>query len=256
MGWGGGQGGHTMNKLLVTLLVIFAFAWFGQPSTANGAAHQENTSKKGELVGNAPGEVSLNDTLDFINRVLKDDSAGSMKNSGGCDVSLIRQHMEKLTIPSGATKVPGDYRQGIPDHYEYKWAIIDPAAHLRSDFNLKDIDPESIKVNEVFSIKIIVDRDKTDPHLPPPDRSIVMFDASNLLKSIHMTDFVDEGTTNKTHENGIGEIGFLLEPGTKNRLAKDATGDLLLMESNERALRFAKAFKHAVELCGGKPSAF
>jgi hypothetical protein len=256
-----------MNRVIRTgavsgILILFSAGHFtqAQQTTKNSVAQQQSTSEAGEQVGNATGGVhsspSLADTLDFINRVLGDDSAGVMKNNGGCSVSLIREHMEKLTIPVGQTKVPGNGGIGTPDHFELRWAIIEPAASLRSDFNLKDIDPESIKVNEVFSIKIIADRDKTDPHLPPPDRSIVMFDASNLVKSIHQTDFVDKGTINNTHENGIGEIGFLLEPGTKNRLAKDATGDLLLMESNGRALRFAKAFKHAVELCGGKASAF
>ena len=207
--------------------------------------------------GGAKSAPSLAETLTFINRVLEQDSAGTMESASGCDVSLIRQHLENVTIPSGKTKIPGNYQTGIPDRYEYEWMVISPARNLRSDFNLKDIDPESIKVVKVFSIKIIDSReDKTDPHLPEPDRSIVEFGASNLVNAIHQRDFVDEGATENPPDNGVGEIAFLLEPGTSRRLAKDESAGLLLIQGSEWATRFASAFKHAVELCGGKPSAF
>jgi len=185
-----------------------------------------------------------------------------MTASGGCNVSLVRYHLGNDVIPSGTKKVPGNYQTGVPDRYELLWAVIDPSGHLTSDFNLKDIDPDSIKVGEVFSIEIIANRgDPTDPHLPPKDRSMVTFTTSNLLKSIHKRDFVDGDTIKKArdesgHESGTGDIGFLLEPGTSNRLAKDEQGDILQFHRNDLAVRFGKAFKHAVELCGGKPSAF
>jgi hypothetical protein len=216
--------------------------------------------------GGAKSSPSLADTLAFINRVLEQDSAGTlleqdsagtMESASGCNVSLIRQHLENVTVPSGTKKIPGNYQTGVPDRYEYEWMVIGPATNLRSDFNLKDIDPDSIKVLKVFSIEIIASReDRTDPHLPEPDRSIVMFSASNLVKAIHQRDFVDEETTRNLPDNGTGEIGFLLEPGTSTRLAKDESAGVLLIRSNEWATRFASAFKHAVELCGGKPSAF
>jgi hypothetical protein len=216
--------------------------------------------------GGAKSSPSLTDTLAFINRVLEQDSAGTfseeastgtMENASGCNVSLIHQHLENVTIPSGTKKIPGNYQTGVPDRYEYEWTVISPARNLRSDFNLKDIDPDSIKVVKVFSIEIVASRgDKTDPRLPEPDRSIVMFSASNLVKAIHQRDFVDEEATKNLPDNGAGEIGFLLEPGTSMRLAKDESAGLLLIQSNEWATRFASAFKHAVELCGGKPSAF
>jgi hypothetical protein len=218
------------------------------------------------LTGLALGQntqPSLSDTLSFMNRSLEEDFAGSIESHGdsGCEVQLIRYHSEKVTIPHGLHKVEGNPRMGIPDRHSYEWAIIDPATHLRSDFNLKDIDPESIKANEVWSLKAIADMpDKFDPNLPHPDRSIVFFKTSNLIKAIHARDFVDESTVkqaiDKAGKGGFGEPGFLLEPGTKTRLAKDQTGDIFLMESNNGAIRFTKAFKHAVELCGGKPSAF
>jgi hypothetical protein len=208
-------------------------------------------------MGGAKSAPSLTETLTFINRILEQDSAGSMESSSGCDVSLIRQHLENVTIPSGTTKIPGNYQTGVPDRYEYLWTVISPATNLRSDFNLKDIDPGSIKVDKVFSIKIVANReDQTDPHLPEPDRSLVMFSASNLVRAIHQRDFVDEGTIKNHPDNGTGEIRFLLEPGTSQRLSKDESASLLLIQGNEWATRFANAFKHAVELCGGKGSAF
>jgi hypothetical protein len=233
----------------------------GKPSNAP-KLQQAAVQSAGQQADNPSGGAkssspSLTDTLTFINRLLEKDSAGTMESSSGCEVSLIRQHLEKVTLPSGKNKIPGNYQTGVPDRYEYEWMFISPASNLRSDFNLKDIDPDSVKVVKVFSIKIIASKeDKTDPHLPEPDRSIVLFSASNLVKAIHQRDFVDEGTTKNLPDNGIGKIGFLLEPGTSTRLAKDESAGLLLIQGNEWATRFVSAFKHAVELCGGKPSPF
>lgn len=204
------------------------------------------------------GSPSLSDTLDFINQALKEDSAGSMNEIGNCEVSLFHEHLENIAIPTGGLKkVTGNYQAGIPDKYEPDWAFIDPATHLRSDFNLKDIDPDSIKADKVFSLKAAGNSgDSSNPRLPTPDRSIVMFSTANLTKAIHETDFIDEDTVKNADTDGSGKISFLLEPGTSNRLEKDESSEMLLLENNDLAVRFAKAFKHAVELCGGKPSAF
>jgi len=238
--------------VLVLAMLITAPAVGQLASIGKGPGDSAPSQQQG---GEAP---SLSDTLDFINRALKDDSAGSMNAIGDCEVSLFHEHLENITIPTGRLKkVPGNYQAGIPDRYEPEWAFIDPSTHLRSDFNLKDIDPDSIKANEVFSIEIIANRgDPTDPHLPTPDRSIVMFSTANLAKAIHETNFIDEDTVKNAAKDGSGKITFLLEPGTSNRLEKDESSEMLLLENNDLAGRFAKAFKHAVELCGGKPSAF
>jgi hypothetical protein len=242
-----------MKCVVLTVAMVVAISAVGQQTNAGKKPPGDLVPSQQKVVSDSP---PLSDTVDFMNRVLADDSAGTMTSSGGCDVSLVRQRLGDVTLPSGAKKVPGNYQTGIPDRYEYLWRVFDPASHLRSDFNLKDIDPDSVKVIEAFSIETIAHRgDSTNPILPSKDRSIVSFSASNLAKAIHQTDFVDRNTIKNKHENGT-EIGFLFEPGTSSRLAKDRNGDLLLFENNGMALRFTKAFKHAVELCGGKPSAF
>lgn len=242
-----------MKRAILALVILMAASGLGQQTDIGPKPLGDSVPAQ----RNVTDSPSLTDTLDFINRVLADDSAGVMKNSGGCDVSLLRERTGDVTLPDGMKKVPGNYQMGIPERYEYLWTVFDPASHLRSDFSLKDIDPDSIKVIEAFGIETIANRgDPTNPVLPSKDRSVFSFSTSNLLKSIHETDFVDRGTINNAHKNGPGEIGFLLEPGTSIRLEKDGSSDLLLFQSNRLAIRFAKAFKHAVELCGGKPSAF
>ena len=233
------------------LIPLLAICWMQAQQTtappgqkASGAASQ------------ATPEPTLAETFDFMNRALDADSSGSLKSLGNCDVSLIRERMEYVMIVSGTKKVPGDTASGTTDHSEYLWNIYDGGSHLRTDFNLKDIAPESIVVSKVFSAKIIADRpDETDPHLPPHDRSAVFFHTANMLTTIHQMDFVDKKATEFNGPSGR-EIVFLLEPGSTRRLEKDNIGDFVLFESNDRAVRFARAFKHAVDLCGGKPSLF
>jgi len=240
-----------MKRIAVALMVL-AFSAVGQTT---GAGAMQAASSPSQMAANAG--PSLADTVAFMNRVLEDDGAGDIRTAGNCELLLVRYHLGNVTLPDGTTKFPGDYDKGIPDRYQYTWSIIDPALHLDSDFNLKDIDPNSIKVNQVWSAEVIAAReDKFDPNLPSKDRSLIMFGTSNLVKAIQQTNFVDHVAVANAHETAAGDITFLLVPGTTDRLSKYASGDLFLMYSNDRAIRFAKAFKHAVELCGGKPSAF
>jgi hypothetical protein len=220
---------------------------------------QQTTAQPGQKVSGsaseATSEPTLADTFDFMNRTLEADSSASMKSLGSCEVSLVRARIEYVMVVSGTKKIPGNYQTGVPDHYEYLWNVYD-TTHLRTDFNLKDIDPNSIVANEVYSPKIIADRpDHTDAHLPPYDRSTVSFGTANMAKTVHQMDFVDVKATMFNGASG-GEVAFLLEPGSTKRLQQDKIGDFVVFESNNRAVRFVKAFKHAVELCGGKPSIF
>jgi hypothetical protein len=234
------------------MIVVTLFA-LGQTTGAEGI--QAETSPSRQATSDSP---SLADTVAFMNRVLEDEGAGDIRTAGNCDLLLVRYHLGNVTLPDGTTKFPGDYDKGIPDRYQLTWSIIDPALHLDSEFNLKDIDPNSINVNEVWSVEVIAAmEDKFDTrHLPSKDRSLIMFGTSNLVKAIQQTNFVDHVAVANAHETGAGDISFLLQPGTTDRLTKYASGDVFLMYNNDRAVRFAKAFKHAVELCGGKPSAF
>lgn len=122
----------------------------------------------GLALGQNP-QPSLSDTVSFMNRALEQDNAGLIENNG-CEVTLTRYLLGDVLNPVGLKKVEGSYRIGIPDRYEYTYGIIRPAEHLRSDFNLKDIDPDSIRADEYFNVKTIADRpDKFDLNLPPRD---------------------------------------------------------------------------------------
>jgi len=178
----------------------------------------------------ASADPSLADTVAFMNRVLEDDGAGAIRTAGNCELLLVRYHLGNVTLPDGTIKSPGDYDKGVPDRYEYTWSIVDPSFHLDSDFNLKDIDPNSIKVNEAWSVEVIASReDKFNPHLPSKDRSLIMFGTSNLVKVIQQTNFVDHVAVANAHETGAGDISFLLQPGTTDRLTKYASTDVFLI---------------------------
>lgn len=234
------------SRVAVVLWVLVSITQFGRSQQ-----QVENTNRKTD------SQPSLTETLDFMNRVLADDVSGEIRanDSNSCQISLYHYRREDITIPVDTIKVPGNYGAGIPDRWEYKWAIVAPVRGLRSDFNLKDIDPESIKADGAFSIEIIAKRtDKYEAHLPDDDRFIVHFETSNEVKAIRATDLVDESTVEKAKDGG--QLGFLLEPGTTRRLVKDEHSDMFMMINRDRANRFAKAMRHAVELCGGKKSAF
>jgi hypothetical protein len=240
-----------MKRIVIAVTIVAASA-LRQTTGAEAMQPQSSTSQSARSDG-----PSLTDTVAFMNRILEDDGGGAIRTAGNCELLLVRYHLGNVTLPDGTTKFPGDYDNGIPDRYQYTWSIIDPSLHLDSDFNLKDIDPNSIKVNEVWSVEVIDARqDKFDSNLPSKDRSLITFGTSNLVKAIQQTNFIDHVAVANAHETGAGDISFLLQPGTTDRLSKYASGDLFLIYSNDRAVRFAKAFKHAVELCGGKPSAF
>jgi hypothetical protein len=113
-------------------------------------------------------------------------------------------------------------------------------------FSLKDIDPSRVKTK----------RDEIDPkYRPHVVGAIVEFwttDDKSVIRKQSAVWKVDS-IYYTSNENLVSCTGP--DKGCATKEASIETGDLTV-DSLEFAQRFAKAFRHAVELCGGKPSAF
>ena len=127
--------------------------------------------------------------------------------------------------------------------------LLDPPAGNGLRFlqliDLADIDPSSIKSGE-----LIHDTDfmtSKDPNLVP--------DSTGAVKD-HPYVFVTIKTTD--NKNSIINYTYWTENGesTKYREMEHLVGFPGIAVEPEYAPRFMKALRHAVELCGGKPSTF
>jgi V8-like Glu-specific endopeptidase len=158
----------------------------------------------------------LADTFAWMQNTIND---GSFQHTADCRFTADCSTDEKLSF-SGCrlTDTVTHHDRKKPD-----WDFI-------LEFDLKDIDPNTIKVKLVdldgimCGAKLCMPR----PEVPTPIDAEVRFSTTNdieTIKSISPISFPDRNTG-----------GFLL--------------------TEEYAPRFAKALTHAVKLCGGKPSTF
>lgn len=112
-------------------------------------------------------------------------------------------------------------------------------------FNLCDIDPQSIKVSTFDSHADVFDcsdPEEVQLHRLNCDQAEVTFSTHNTASAID-----EESVTIFEQLEGASH---LLKGKRKTSSAFFTVNDV------EYANRFAKALQHAVELCGGKPSAF
>ena len=142
-------------------------------------------------------------------------------------------------------------------------------------FDLKDIDPNSIHVEDACS-PVATPSGPTQPRNCGDEQGkFVIFKTSNAEAKIHeeSSGYVgkslyshyhkDEDDPKKTKGDVLdelckgmpGNIAFCGEPEHKEK-PKDETQNQLGFSTPAYAARFAKALKHAVILCGGKPATF
>jgi hypothetical protein len=142
-------------------------------------------------------------------------------------------------------------------------------------FDLKDIDPQSVLVQNSCEPVETPDGPVEPWNCEDTQGRIVVFQTADAKLKIHQEGSSSSGKSNygrwgvRTHmkynldamckeANAHGELGngvYCDQPETKQR-PKDLTSSTLGFASPDYAERFAKAFRHAVELCGGKASTF
>lgn len=183
----------------------------------------------------------LGPTMDFMSQMLEPD--GFSLNNDGCSVTLTRSvvHAE-IFIPKGTTV--GKDASGVPE-IQFTWSIIEVGGNVHTvRFNLADIDPESTKVFRVLSAKHFQELGQRGTIRPPIDfdRSVLLLITRDLKKAIHDTSLVEMK----------GQPGVFKDSDE----VIDQTSEFILLTSKDGAERLLTALRHAIQLCGGRPSDF
>jgi hypothetical protein len=175
-----------------------------------------------------PGQdtPSLKDTLQWMQNTL-DSGAGSLYINTGKDGSVEKR---ELTMPDAKSCVVSfAYQTGPLEKNSY--GIIDkPKFQQLEKFNLKDIDPTTVEAGKPIHTKA---GDKPADAMGP----YVSFSAT-------------------TRDNAKLISAFMTLHPAPGAQESYTTESLIFELPYPYATRFTKAFKHAVLLCGGKPSSF
>ena len=138
--------------------------------------------------------------------------------------------------------------------------------HDVDTFDLKDIDPKSVHVLDSCAPLDTPQGSTTPYNCEDTQGKFVIVQPSNAKATIHEESSgaswkseyrpkdggkVTDELCNAQPDNGA----YCDQPERKNK-PSDLTSIQLGFSTPEYAKRFAKAFRNAVELCGGKPSAF
>jgi hypothetical protein len=112
-------------------------------------------------------------------------------------------------------------------------------------FDLRDVNPQSIKTNLTSSDlepSCVVVKTDSDPTTKVCERAYIAFDTHSKAAIID-----EQNHTIYTNLKGSDH---------DSRSSRKETSGYFWVDDIEYADRFAKAFRHAVELCGGRPEPF
>jgi hypothetical protein len=147
--------------------------------------------------------------------------------------------------------------------------------HAVDTFDLKDIDPQSVRIQNSCA-PVTTPSGPVEPwNCEDTQGKIVVFQTRDAKPTIHEEGSGSSGKSNYgiwgvqhhmkfnldemcTQANSHGDAGngaYCDEP-EKKQTPKDLTSSTLGFTTPAYANRFAKALRHAVELCGGKSSTF
>jgi hypothetical protein len=198
-------------------------------------------------LGQEKQEPDLKATVAFMNRMVEPEHRViDMPNH--CEFEILNNvvftyYLVDGTAPSSNPKT-GQARTdefGNPLQQFTFAEIADPFFLER--FNLSDIDPSSIKSKGgAASLEFSQKHDPLKPaDLETTDITLVLFDATDMKKSIEVGGLKDSGPSNaRKIFNKTGDV----------------SGRIVVFKSKDRAERYVTAFVHAVKLCGGKPADF
>ena len=147
--------------------------------------------------------------------------------------------------------------------------------HDVDTFDLKDIDPKSVRIQNSCEPVNTPNGPTTPFNCENTQGKFVIFQTSDAKPRIHEESNNSSGKSlyglNQVRKHAEYNLDEMCEASISNEGARnpaycdepehkgkpvDLTSSKLGFSTSEYATRFAKAFKHAVELCGGKQSAF
>jgi hypothetical protein len=147
--------------------------------------------------------------------------------------------------------------------------------HDVDTFDLKDIDPKSVRIRNSCEPFDTPNGPKTPFNCEDTQGKFVIFQTSDAKAKIHEDSSNSSGKSvygwNQVRDHAKNNLDEMCEATTANGGARnpaycdepehkgkpvELTSSTLGFSTPEYATRFAKAFKHAVELCGGKQPAY
>lgn len=206
----------------------------GQQAAVSHTA-TETTAAVDNSQPDAKSGPSLNETLTFLDDSLKLEE-GTFSGHG-CEVVTTQLSNIMWGVQEGPElKVEKDGSSKVG----YSWHVYQQKPVING-FSLKDIDPESIVSVGVFSIDFM--------------KTHNVFDNPQALRNADLT-FVPFKTRNEKQDIRFGSVPNALKDGDYVPFDQSSSSGRFVFHQQERAERFVTAFRHAVVLCGGKPSDF
>ena len=143
-------------------------------------------------------------------------------------------------------------------------------SHYSDTFDLKDIDPKSVRIQDSCEPVEGVTGPTRPQNCEDTQGEFVLVQTADAKPKIHEESVSTTGysaygwwKTQEKEKNNLQEMCKLFpgnitycEGAQQKSEPKDITSVSVGFSTPDYATRFAKAFRHAVELCGGKPSAF
>ncbi len=185
----------------------------------------------------------LSETLTWMDQTYNPHDGGPNFGRGyGRQTHYLR---EQVTEAFNETFTYSGCKVTIHSETEPRGDFSDVHSFHSETFNLRDIDPQSIKVrtfdshNDVFNC---TDPEQVQLYQLNCDQAEVVFSTRNDASAID--------------EDSLTIFEKLQGAEHEARGKRKESGAAFIVDDVNYADRFAKAFKHAVELCGGRPSKF
>jgi hypothetical protein len=202
------------------------------------------------------GAQTLTQTIDFMNNMMHDDARQIFTEpSSQCKITIVSWHsVESMLL--------GDDNWTVFDDTKVQLESKEDLAFPRyTRLNMAEIDPSSVGyMKSGFSTAYVKRFYDEHPGLckTADDRckreQMIAFDAKLgdmgivSFKSVDLKPVIERGTTTETKFSDRTEWTY------QKKAVVEKMG--ICFTSQDRASRFATAFKHAIELCGGKESMF
>jgi hypothetical protein len=226
---------------------------------------------------------SLTETFDWMANTLKPSERNNSFTHYPTPHPYVKEWVDKEIDPYHTERITGFSHDGCRIKFDVE--IIDNDMglllgkyffyHSVTAFDLKDIDPQSVRIQNSCE-PVATQSGPVEPwNCEDTQGKIVVFQTVDAKPKIHVegsassgksnygrwgvrhhTEYNLDGMCKEASANGdSGNGAYCDQPDTKET-PRDVTSSTLDFATPAYAKRFAKALRHAVELCGGKASAF
>ena len=226
---------------------------------------------------------SLTGTFDWMANTLKPSEGNTTFTHRPTPRPYVKDWVDKEIDPYHTETIAGFSHEGCRVTFDVEMVDNDMGFLLGKyflyyavdTFDLKDIDPQSIRIQNSCE-PVTTPSGPAEPwNCEDSQGKIVVFQTADAKPKIHEEGRGSSGKSNyglwgvrhktklnldemckEANANGDSGNGAYCDESEKKQTPKDLTSSTLGFTTPAYAKRFAKALRHAVELCGGKASAF